>query len=134
MTNELPFPFSVADGKAQEYLQVREQSHADFYGAGVIRYLENWASMMEKKMADGATVAQAAQSTQYEADEQGVTGYMYGCAVHILSDFWKYGEELRQWHNQQYGYTGSGVANPAVLTLEKPEDNPDEDMSMKMNL
>lgn len=128
-TNELPFSFSVAKGKEQEYLQIRAQNNMDFYGAGIIRYLETWASMMEKEIADGVPVAQAAQSTQYKADKQGITGYMYGCAVNILSGFWEYGEELQQWHNQQYEYTGGEVVNPAVLTL----DEADEEQNITLN-
>ena len=42
---------------------------------------------------------------------------MYGCAVSILSQCWKYGEELRKWHNKEYNYDGDGVVNPAVLTI-----------------
>ena len=82
-----------------------------------------------KEIADGVPVAQAAQSTQYKADKQGITGYMYGCAVNILSGFWEYGEELQQWHNQQYEYTGGEVVNPAVLTL----DEADEEQNITLN-
>lgn len=44
---------------------------------------------------------------------------MYGCAVNILAQCWKYGEELRKWHNKEYNYNGNGVVNPAVLTIKK---------------
>jgi hypothetical protein len=42
---------------------------------------------------------------------------MYGYAVNALSQSWKYGEELRKWHNTDYGYEGDGIVNPAVLTI-----------------
>lgn len=41
-----------------------------------------------------------------------------GYAVNVLSMSWKYGEELRNWHNKKYGYTGDGTVNPAMLTVE----------------
>lgn len=44
---------------------------------------------------------------------------MYGMAVSILSQCWKYGEFLRKWHNKEYGYEGDGVVNPAVMTVKK---------------
>jgi len=46
-----------------------------------------------------------------------LTGFMYGCAVNILSQCWEYGEQLRKWHNKQYDYDGNGVVNPAVLKI-----------------
>ena len=55
-----------------------------------------------------------AKRLSFEADTEGIRGYMYGCAVDVLFRYWKYGEELRRWHNREYNYTGEGVANPAV--------------------
>ena len=52
-----------------------------------------------------------------EADTEGITGFMYGCAVSILSKCWVYGEYLRKWHNKEYGYDGDGVVNPAIMTV-----------------
>lgn len=118
-------PFTVAEGKEQEYLGLKTLNSPDFYGGGVIRYLETWASMMEKEISDGASVAEAAQRTRYEADKEGITGHMYGYAVATLSKFWTHGEELRNWHNQQYGYFGEEIINPAILGLsddEEPEE------------
>ncbi len=125
-------PFAVADGKEQEYQHLKEQNGSDFYRAGIMQYLERWASMMEKEIAGGATVAEAAQRTQYEADEGlGITGFMYGYAVGTLSEFWKYGKELRAWHNLQYDYAGEGVVNPAILEMPDHEDKPEETGDME---
>lgn len=52
-----------------------------------------------------------------EADTEGITGFMYGCAVSILSQCWVYGEYLRKWHNKEYDYDGDGVVNPAIMTV-----------------
>jgi hypothetical protein len=57
------------------------------------------------------------------ADIEGITGFMYGCAVNILTQCWAHGKELREWHNKKYGKQGeqatadNAVINPAVLTV-----------------
>lgn len=43
-------------------------------------------------------VVDNANRLSHEADVEGITGFMYGCAVSILSQYWKYGEELRKWN------------------------------------
>jgi hypothetical protein len=61
-------------------------------------------------------------------DNDGITGFMYGCAVSILSKVWIHGEQLRRWHNlktqlrdegEKANQTG-GVLNPALLCIGKP--------------
>ena len=66
-----------------------------------------------------------ADATSQEADVEGITGFMYGCAVSTLSRCWKHGEQLRRWHNinTQLGNEGEkanesgGVLNPALLSV-----------------
>ena len=58
-----------------------------------------------------------ARSEPRKADTEGITGFMYGCAVNILSQCWEYGEVLRKWHNKEYDYEGDGVVNPAIMTV-----------------
>ena len=67
-------------------------------------------------------IMENAESLSHEADTEGITGFMYGCAVSILSSSWEYGEELRKWHNKEYDYEGDGVVNPAIITLQKREE------------
>ena len=71
---------------------------------------------MKKHDKDLVLIADEASKV---ADIEGITGFMYGCAVNTLSQLWKYGEELRKWHNKDYGYEGDGVVNPAILTVSK---------------
>ena len=96
-----------------------EVNSKDGYSSCVVRYAEYWAKFMQYLMAkhDGVTVAQIADKASHAADIDGITGFMYGCAVNVLSQVWKYGEELRRWHNKEYDYEGDGVVNPAVLTI-----------------
>lgn len=90
----------------------------DPYGSGVVRYAERWANMMEQEMESGKSLIEIAYSTSNKADTEGITGYMYGCAVSILSKVWENGEELRKWHNKEYGYDGDGIVNPAIITVK----------------
>ncbi len=79
--------------------------------------------MMEEKIEASSddvmkVIVDNADKLSYEADEEGITGFMYGCAVSILSQCWKYGELLRKWHNGEYNYDGDGVVNPAILRIK----------------
>ena len=47
-----------------------------------------------------STVACCAKEASHLADSEGITGFMYGCAVSMLAQCWKHGEELRRWHNK----------------------------------
>ena len=80
---------------------------------------------MQLAMIEGRTLRDAAESASYEADIDGITGFMYGAAVSILSQCWKHGEELRRWHNLstqikdegEKANDSGGVLNPAVLSI-----------------
>jgi len=97
----------------------------DGYGLGIYTYAEYWARLMQKKIADGHKLETIAEECSNRADILGITGFMYGCAVSVLAQCWKYGEELRLWHNKktQIGNEGAmanasgGVLNPALLCI-----------------
>lgn len=115
-TEELQFKDEEAHKTWDNFVEVNSK---DGYGACVVRYAEYWAKFMQYLMAkhEGVEVAQIADEASQAADLEGVTGFMYGCAVDVLSQVWKYGEELRKWHNKEYDYEGDGVVNPAVMTV-----------------
>ena len=100
-------------------------ANKDGYGGAVMKYAERWARMMQVELARGSSVSDVAKRLSHDADLEGITGFMYGCAVAILSKCWKHGEDLRRWHNidTQLGDEGEkanetgGVLNPAVLSL-----------------
>ena len=97
----------------------------DFYGSGIIRFSERWANLMEAELANGKSLEKIAKRTSSKADTEGISGFMYGCAVSALSLFWEHGEALRRWHNKetQLGDEGDranetgGVLNPALLII-----------------
>ena len=108
------------DEAAKNWAQFVEINSKDGYSAGVVTYARRWAKymqyLMKKHNKDLVLIADEASKV---ADIEGITGFMYGCAVNTLSQLWKYGEELRKWHNKDYGYEGDGVVNPAILTVSK---------------
>ncbi len=87
----------VVDEKVYEDWKAK---NTDGYGSGVFRYAEKWANMMEEAIENGAKLEDVAQKLSHDADTEGITGFMYGCAVSILSQCWVYGEELKVWHNK----------------------------------
>jgi hypothetical protein len=100
-------------------------NNTDGYGGRVVRYADEWARLMQVRISNGKTVAQCADELSHLADDDGITGYMYGCAVAVLAKVWKHGEALRRWHNKetQIGTEGDkanesgGVLNPALLSI-----------------
>ncbi len=97
----------------------------DSYSKGVVTFAERWAVLMQREIAEGKTIADVANTTSHEADTEGITRFMYGCAVSMLAGCWIHGEELRRWHNRdtQIGSEGKaanasgGVLNPALLNI-----------------
>ena len=113
----------ILEGKEKVYKDWYDINN-DEYSRACFTYAERLADMLENLIEssdeDAMTViVNNADRLSHEADIEGITGFMYGCAVNILAQCWKYGEELRKWHNKEYNYNGDGVVNPAVLTIKK---------------
>lgn len=107
------------EGLWQEFMTLNEKS------IGVMTYSERWARLMQVEMALGKNLEDIAEATSHETDLEGMSGASYTYAVGILSSCWKYGEQLRRWHNldSQIGDEGEkanesgGVLNLAVLVF-----------------
>jgi hypothetical protein len=110
----------IKDGEADAYARYVAMNSADPYSYEVVAYGERWALAMEKWMAAGDTLAQCWQETS-KSTANGITGFMYGCAVQALAQFWVHGDELRVLHNADYGVdeekAKGGTVNPAILTI-----------------
>lgn len=115
-------PFTLLDAEGwRKTVEIND----DPYGSCAVMYAARWANMMEARMAEGATLEDIAKATSHEADTEGITGFMYGCAVSILSQVWIHGEQLRRWHNldtqiKDEGVKANesgGVLNPAILNI-----------------
>lgn len=96
-----------------------EVNSKDGYSRCVVTYACRWAKFMQYLMdKHNKTVADIADNASLVCDIEGITGFMHGTAVAALSSWWKYGEELRRWHNKKWGRENiDGVVNPAVLTV-----------------
>ena len=103
-------------------------ANKDPYSKACVDYAEAWAIEMEKRMEAGAKLKDIAEEASREVDRRpgfGITGFMYGCAVGMLSKAWWHGEQLRRWHNldTQVSNEGEkanesgGVLNPAILNI-----------------
>lgn len=92
--------------------------NTDPYGQGIFEYAESWAKLMQKEISEGKTLTDIAEHTSFQLGFMGITGFMYGAAVNILSNCWIHGETLRVWHNAKYKHHGDGVVNPAILTIK----------------
>lgn len=97
------------------------------YGEAVISYAKRWANMLEDALRSGEhgdkmekVLSAVGDETSHKADTEGITGFMYGAAVQILSECWQYGDELRVWHNASYGIGSNEtrVVNPALLGVD----------------
>ena len=111
-------------GHEAEY-QAWKDKQSDSYGKECFRYAEAWANLMEKEIAKGRKLKDVAKQASHTANTTGITGFMYGMAVSILSHEWVHGEELRVWHNlkTQCHHEGEaanksgGTLNPALITI-----------------
>jgi hypothetical protein len=101
----------------------------DRYGRCCVRYAEAWANEMERRMESGEKLEDVAKQAGHDANKDyGITGFMYGAAVEMLSQCWEHGEVLRQWSNLdlqindegEKANNGGGVLNPALMTIEVP--------------
>ena len=113
----------ILQGKEKEYKDWYDKN-SDGYSRACFTYAERWAETLENLIENSdeepfQVIIDNAEGTSHTADTEGITGFMYGCAVSILSQCWEYGELLRKWHNKEYGYDGDGVVNPAILTVGK---------------
>ena len=96
----------------------------DPYGNAVYQYASTWATLMEQFIAKGEKLEDCAERASHEADE-GITGFLHGCAVSMLAAWWVNGEALRQWSNLKLQIGNEGeeankkgtVLNPALLRV-----------------
>lgn len=119
--SKAPRRMTLADADAW---QKTCEANKDSYGGAIIAYAETWARLMEARMKKGERLPDIAKECSHLADNSGITGFMYGCAVGILAQVWIHGEALRLWHNLKTQLRDEGerandngeVLNPAILT------------------
>lgn len=120
--------FQVPLFKRAAFSKAVRMNSKDGYSAATVNYAIAWGVAMQQAMRKGKKIADVAKELSHEVDYEGITGFMYGCAVSFLAKFWKHGEELRKWHNldTQLGSEGEkankkkgATLNPALLSISK---------------
>jgi len=122
------YEMKIKDGLEQEYAK-HKNINQDTYGGRVVSYGEDWANLMEDRIANGEQLEDIADETSHEADTDDITGFMYSCAASSLAYYWEHGEQLRRWHNleNQIGTEGEEanekgtVLNTAILNIGTKE-------------
>jgi len=120
---------TFAPGAEELWKKGLEVNQKDPYGARIYEYALDWANLMEDEIAKGKKLEDVAVECDRKANYDGITGFMYGAAVSILSQAWVHGETLRRWHNLkiQIGTEGEkanengGVLNPALMNFGEKE-------------
>ena len=95
------FEFKDDESKSiwEKWVEIKSKND---YGPLVVAYARRWAKYMQHLMSKyNKTLSQIAYETSYVSDINGIADYSYDCVVDILSQCWKYGEELRRWHSGQ---------------------------------
>jgi hypothetical protein len=118
-------PMIFKDEAAASAWQQGLAKNQDPYGNACYRFASEWATRMEAALTTGESLESCAKRLSHEADDEGITGFMYGCAMQILAAWWIHGETLRRWHNldTQIGTEGERanergtVLNPALLNI-----------------
>ena len=112
----LEFKSDEAKEAWEEWIKTKSGSA---YGLLILHYACRWAKYMQHLMKKHKKeLSKIAQNCSYICDREGMSGNSYSMAVAVLSAYWKYGDELRNWHNKRWGYEGAdGVVNPAVLNI-----------------
>ncbi len=122
-------PMKFVSGSGEDDWEKGLANNQDSYGGGRYEFAEYWARLMQAEAKslgvniDRQFMDQHASELSHQLGYMGITGFMYGAVISILSHCWKYGEVLRQWHNKEYGAEDSkGVVNPAVLSFSVKEE------------
>ena len=71
--------------------------NTDPYGSGVMRYAERWGKLMQVEMRQRGTevlTKEIVEETKFRADNEGMSGFSWGCARNLLIECWKYGAKL----------------------------------------
>jgi len=85
------------------------KANTDGYGMAALDYAEVWAKLMQIEISKGKTIIECYDYTQKGLGFLGISGFQFGCAVSILAQTWKYGEDLRKAHNKKYGVSEHAI-------------------------
>lgn len=103
-------------------------NNKDNYGRDCFVYAERFADMLEIEYINAINVPMSkilelyGDKFSHDADKEGMTGFMVGVSINILSQCWEFGKDLKLWWNKQWGVEDAeGTVNPAVLVIGEKE-------------
>ncbi len=127
----MEYKFKIKDGREADYETLKVNNSVGV-GKIIMLYAEKWGSMMEVEMAQGSTVAEAANATWLAADEWRTSGSMFGFTTGVLTEFWEHGDALADWQENRYRInTNTGGPTEEVQAGEPNEDfNESQEITM----
>ena len=85
----------IKDELKNDWDRVVEINSRDGYSNATVAYAITWANLMEKEIEKwGELTKEIVSRTSYDADEEGVTGFMANCVFGLIKQFWFYRERL----------------------------------------
>jgi len=103
-------------------------NNTDSYGRTCFVYAERFADMLEIEYVKAINVPMSkilelyGDKFSHDADKEGLTGFMVGMSINILSQCWEFGKYLKLWWNTKYGQPDAeGTVNPAILVIGEKE-------------
>ena len=89
------------------------------YSLEAFKFAKAWAELMESKIGNGVEIKDIAEETKWEtAKKFDLTPFLYTLSIKILLKHWKFGNILKEWHNQKYdpgNKKKEGIVNIAVF-------------------
>ena len=117
----------IKHGMKKKY-QAWLANNTDNYGRDCFVYAERFADMLEIEYINAINVPMSKILELYgdkfsdDADKEGLTGFMVGMSINILSQCWEFGKDLKVWWNTKYGKPDAeGTVNPACMTIGAKE-------------
>lgn len=113
---KLEFANSEAEEKWNHWVKINSNN---VYSTLVVKYATQFGKYMQYLMKKhNKPLYLIADNASRITDTMGMSGFSYGLAVSALVWWWKNGNELKKWHNKEWGdENADGVINPAVLTI-----------------
>lgn len=74
----------------------------NYYAKSVVEYATQFAKYMQYLMRKhNKPLYLIAHNASSIVDTMRISGFMYGIAINVLVHYWKYGNELKKWHNSR---------------------------------
>lgn len=77
------------------------------YSTKIINFVQRWAEKMQENFVENKFNPAIAEKTSYEVDTDGISGLDYVTAIKILSEYWIFGKELKNWNYEKTLMAGS---------------------------